>query len=51
MTRLIKKIKPSEIIADGSNYKSYVIRWEKICLQNQIPFHYTGQKGAYILKD
>ena len=51
MTRLIKKIKPSEIIADGSNYKSYVIRWEKICLQNQIPFHYTGQRGAYILKD
>ena len=51
MTRLIEKIKPSEIIADGSNYKSYVIRWEKICLQNQIPFHYTGQRGAYILKD
>ncbi|ARV16203.1 ComEC/Rec2 family competence protein [Polaribacter sp. SA4-12] len=51
MTRLIEKIKPSIIIADGSNYKSYVLRWEKICLQNQIPFHYTGQKGAYILKN
>ncbi len=51
MTRLIQKIKPSTIIADGSNYKSYIIRWKKICLQNQMPFHYTGQKGAYILKD
>lgn len=51
MTRLIEKIKPSEIIADGSNYKSYVIRWKKICLQNHIPFHYTGQKGAYVIKN
>ena len=51
MTRLIEKIKPSTIIADGSNYKSYVIRWEEICLQNHIPFHYTGKKGAYIIKD
>ncbi|KGL58854.1 competence protein [Polaribacter sp. Hel1_85] len=51
LSRLIEKIKPSQIIADGSNYKSYVIRWEKICLKNQIPFHYTGQKGAYIIKN
>lgn len=51
MTRLIQKLEPSTIIADGSNYKSYIIRWKKICLQNQMPFHYTGQKGAYILKD
>jgi competence protein ComEC len=51
ITRLIKKIKPSQIIADGSNYKSYVIRWEKICLQNHIPFHYTGQKGAFVIKE
>ncbi|WP_158840639.1 ComEC/Rec2 family competence protein [Polaribacter sp. L3A8] len=49
LTRLIKTIKPSQIIADGSNYKSYVIRWEKLCLKHQIPFHYTGQKGAFII--
>ncbi|MEO9572140.1 MAG: ComEC/Rec2 family competence protein [Polaribacter sp.] len=50
LLRLIQKIKPSQIIADGSNYKSYVIRWKKTCLINKISFHYTGQKGAYILK-
>jgi competence protein ComEC len=50
VTRLIKIIKPSQIIADGSNYKSYIIRWKNICLKNQIPFHYTGQKGAFVIK-
>ncbi|WP_299013054.1 ComEC/Rec2 family competence protein [uncultured Polaribacter sp.] len=51
LQRLIKKIKPSVIIADGSNFKSYVNGWERICLRNKIPFHYTGQKGAFVLKD
>ncbi|WP_298878768.1 ComEC/Rec2 family competence protein [uncultured Polaribacter sp.] len=51
LTRMIKKIKPSQIIADGSNYKSYILRWEKTCLINKIPFHYTGQKGAFIIKE
>ncbi len=51
ITRLIKKIEPSQIIADGSNYKSDAIRWENICLRNNVPFHYTGVKGAYVLKN
>lgn len=50
LSRLIKTIKPLQIIADGSNYKSDVIRWEKICLGYEIPFQYTGQKGAFIIK-
>ena len=51
ITRLIKKIEPSQIIADGSNYKSDAIRWENVCLRNNVPFHYTGVKGAYVLKN
>lgn len=50
LSRLIKKIKPSVIVADGSNYKSYVTHWGKICKKNKVPFYYTGKKGAYILK-
>ena len=50
LTRLIKTIKPSQIIADGSNYKNNVNRWEATCLKHQIPFHYTGQKGAFVIK-
>ncbi len=50
LSRLIKTIKPSTIIADGSNYKSYIKHWKKVCLKTQVPFHYTGEKGAYILE-
>lgn len=51
LTRLIKTIKPSEIIADGSNYKSSVIRWKNTCKKEKISFHYTAEKGAFILKN
>lgn len=48
--RLALTLQPIEIIADGSNYKSYVDRWKTTCIQYKIPFHYTGEKGAYYLK-
>ncbi|PWG06616.1 ComEC/Rec2 family competence protein [Polaribacter aquimarinus] len=51
LERMIVNIKPSQIIADGSNYKSNVLFWEKTCLKYQIPFHYTGQKGAFVLDE
>ncbi|APQ16886.1 ComEC/Rec2 family competence protein [Maribacter hydrothermalis] len=47
LERIIDSIHPKEIIADGSNYKSYIDRWKTTCLKNKIPFHYTGEKGAY----
>jgi competence protein ComEC len=50
LERLIQTLKPSLIIADGSNYKSDINRWEITALKNGIPFHYTGKKGAFILR-
>jgi competence protein ComEC len=50
LERLIQNLKPSLIIADGSNYKSVANKWEIIALKNAIPFHYTGKKGAFILR-
>ncbi|WP_338732799.1 ComEC/Rec2 family competence protein [Mangrovimonas cancribranchiae] len=50
LTRLIDSIKPKLIIADGSNYKSYVARWKTTCKKQKLPFHYTYEKGAFILK-
>lgn len=47
LERLIKLIQPKAIIADGSNYKSYVNLWEKTCKNNAIKFHNTSKKGAY----
>ena len=48
--RLIQTLNPSLIIADGSNYKSVVNNWEITCLEKDVPFHYTGNKGAFILR-
>ena len=50
LKRFIDSIKPKEIIADGSNYRSYIERWRLTCLKNKIPFHYTGEKGAYYIE-
>ncbi|MCK8480504.1 ComEC/Rec2 family competence protein [Psychroserpens algicola] len=50
LERMIDSINPKLIIADGSNYKSYVKRWEATCLKRKLPFHHTGTKGAFILK-
>ncbi|MGK0325367.1 MAG: competence protein ComEC [Polaribacter sp.] len=50
LERLIKTMQPKQIIADGSNFKSYVSRWRIVCEKEKIPFYYTGKNGAYILK-
>lgn len=48
--RLIDSVKPKLIIADASNYKSYVARWKATCEHKKIPFHSTYEKGAFVLK-
>lgn len=50
LIRIIDSIKPKLIIADGSNYKSYIQRWKVTCKKQNIPFHQTGEKGALLLK-
>ncbi len=50
LNRVIDSLKPELIIADGSNYKSYVKRWKVTCEHKKIPFHYTYEKGAYIIE-
>nr|WP_321231986.1 ComEC/Rec2 family competence protein [uncultured Psychroserpens sp.] len=50
LERVIDSIHPKQIIADGSNYTSYIKRWEATCLKRKLPFHYTGKKGAFIIK-
>ncbi|WP_142785188.1 ComEC/Rec2 family competence protein [Changchengzhania lutea] len=49
LNRLIDSIKPKYIIADGSNYKSYVKQWAEICEKRKRPFHQTSKKGAFII--
>ncbi len=47
LMRLLESFRPKIIIADGSNYKSYVALWKKTCEQKRIPFHATAEKGFY----
>ncbi len=50
LERLIETIKPTLIIADASNYKSYVRHWQTTCSERNIAFHYTAKDGAYVEK-
>jgi competence protein ComEC len=47
--RFLDSTQPKSIIVDGSNYKSDIKRWKKSCSDRKIPFHYTGEKGAFVL--
>ena len=49
LSRLIDSLNPKKIIADASNYKSYIHRWKVTCEAKKIPFHSTYEKGAIIL--
>ncbi|HBD26946.1 ComEC/Rec2 family competence protein [Flavobacterium sp.] len=50
LTRLINEVKPKLIVADKSNYKNTVKRWEATCRKEKIPFHAIAEKGFYRLK-
>ena len=49
LQRLVKKLKPAIIIADGSNYKSYIENWKTSCKNLKTPFWTTYNQGAYVL--
>ncbi len=48
LERLITTLKPKCIIADGSNYRSYIALWRSICKTHKTPFHFTGVDGAFV---
>ncbi len=45
--RMLLKINPKIVIADGSNYPSFVKKWQIECQKLGIKFHSTAEKGAY----
>lgn len=50
LNRLIDSMAPKQIIADGSNYKSYMEHWKTVCKKRKLPFHQTNEAGAFIIK-
>ena len=50
LNRVISILEPEMIIADGSNYRSYISDWKATGLIKKTPFHSTGEKGAYTIR-
>lgn len=51
LERMLQIHKPEIIIADASNYKSYVAQWQRTCEKYKIRFHATYENGFYRLGD
>ena len=51
LDRLLSVIQPKVVIADGSNYRSLIQHWKESCQASSVSFHYTGEKGAFILEN
>ena len=50
LARLIQDLRPKMLIADASNYKNQVEKWQLLAVKWGIPFHYTVNNGAFVLK-
>lgn len=50
LDRLLKKVKPELVIADGSNYAGIIERWNASCANAEVSFYSTSSSGAYILR-
>ena len=49
LERLFQDLKPKIVVADATNFKTYIQLWKATCIKNKIPFHSTGEKGFYRL--
>ncbi len=50
LDRLLDSLRPKMVLADGSNYRSYISQWKTTCAQKEIPFHSTSEKGYFVFK-
>jgi len=50
LERVLLQLQPKEVIADATNYKTYITRWAATCRKQKIPFHATAEKGSYSIR-
>ncbi len=50
LERALQYLQPATIIADGSNYRSYIERWEQTCKKKKLLFYNTSKKGAFVIE-
>ncbi|MCF4100863.1 ComEC family competence protein [Gillisia sp. M10.2A] len=49
LERVLARLRPKLIIADGSNFKTYIAKWKQTAENEKIPFHATAEKGGFII--
>ncbi len=49
LERFLQVCKPKIVVADGSNFKTYVKIWKSTCEKSSIKFHSTAEKGFFII--
>lgn len=49
LERFLQVCKPKIIVADASNFKSYVKVWKSTCEKSAVEFHSTSEKGYFRL--
>ncbi len=49
LERLLKKVHPEIIVADGSNYFSYKLLWKRTAEKYKIDFYDTAKMGAFVM--
>ncbi|MBC5840931.1 ComEC/Rec2 family competence protein [Flavobacterium sp. F-380] len=49
LDRVLKTLKPKQVIADATNYTNMQKQWEESCKKQKIPFHAIAEKGFFKL--
>ena len=49
--RLLQHLQPKILVADGSNYPSFIRRWQSSAQKYKIPFYDVDTQGTFILQD
>ena len=50
MDRLLQSLHPEIIVADGSNYPSFIRRWQSSAKKNYVKFYDVNTQGAFVLQ-
>lgn len=48
LDRILLEVKPEQIIADGSNYRTDILRWQASAQKFNVKFHSTWENGAFV---
>ena len=51
LDRLLTDNSIKMVIVDNTNYPTDIKRWTRSCVEQKIPFHHLGEKGAVVIRE